>query len=234
MSAVKRRLIQRVWALIIAVAIVVLIVYDLVYGRGFSLWWDKHAITTSLVSDLLIVGATALIFDEVQAYRQRRERSWTVAAQGVIVYGQARQACQAVLANISDRSADAGIPDELRGLASNLLAASSSLFDDRQARDFLLNVDRLMASLFAASGGKPGRPGARRRTDQLSQQMNLVQSSFQPLVDRLPLDYQQRIRTIDTAIDTDSSSDPDAPGPDGSSASGSNGSNGAPDHGASS
>jgi hypothetical protein len=96
------QLIRRVGALLIAAAIVALIVYDLANGRGFSDWWDEHAITTSLVSDLLIVGATALIFDEVQAYRQRKDRSLSVAAQGLIVYSQAREAYQAVVANVSD------------------------------------------------------------------------------------------------------------------------------------
>jgi hypothetical protein len=200
------RLIRRLGALLIAVAIVVLIVYDLMNGRGFSLWWDKHAITTSLVSDLLIVGATALIFDEVQAYRQRKDRSLSVAAQGLIVYGQAREAYQAVTANVSDPSAGSGIPDELRDLASNLLVASPSLFDDPEARDFLLNLDRLMASLFAAASGRSDRPDGLGRPDSLTQQMNQVQTSFQPLVARFPSNYQQRVRDIDADIDNDSSS----------------------------
>ncbi len=88
-------------ALLIAAAIVILMVYDVLNGRGFSDWWARHAITTSLVSDLLIVGATALIFDEVQAYRHRKERSLSVAAQGLIVYGQAREAYQAVVASMA-------------------------------------------------------------------------------------------------------------------------------------
>ncbi len=127
------RLIRRVGALLIAAAIVALIVNDLVNGRGFSDFWDQHAITTSLVSDLLIVGATALIFDEVQACRRRKDRSLSVAAQGLIVYGQAREAYQAVMANLSNPSSDNSIPDELRELASNLLVASAALFDDPAA-----------------------------------------------------------------------------------------------------
>jgi hypothetical protein len=209
------RLIRRIGAVLIAAAIVALIVYDLT-GHGFSLWWDEHAITTSLVSDLLIVGATALIFNEVVAYRQRKDRSLSVAAEGLIVYGQAREAYQAVMASISDRSADGGIPAELRDLASNLLVASPSLFDDPEARDFLLNLDRLMASLFAAAAGRSGRPDSLGRTDRLTQQMDQVQSSFQPLVARFPAGYQQRVRDTDTAIDTDDGSSDDGSGEDGS------------------
>jgi hypothetical protein len=200
------RLIRRVSALLIAVAIVVLIVYDVTNGRGFSHWWAEHAITTSLVSDLLIVGATALIFNEVQAYRQRKERSVSVAAQGLIVYGQAREAYQAVVASISDPSSGGGIPGELRDLASNLLVASPSLFDDPDARDFLLQLDRLMAGLFAAASGRFDRPDGLGQTSALTKQMNQVHSSFRPLVARFPPDYQQRVRDTDTAIDNDSDS----------------------------
>jgi hypothetical protein len=215
---VKRRLIRRVSALLIAAAIAVLIVYDLAYGRGFSAWWDKHSITTSLVSDLLIVGATALIFDEVQAYRQRKDRSLTVAAQGLIVYGQAREAYQAVLANLSDPSAGAGVPDELKDLASNLLVASPSLFDDPNARDFLLQLDRLMAALFAAANGHGDRPDGLGQTVGLTNRMDDVESSFEPLVARFPSEYQQRVRDTDTAIDNDSGSDAGGSSADGSGA----------------
>ncbi|HEY2520211.1 MAG TPA: hypothetical protein VGJ19_08880 [Streptosporangiaceae bacterium] len=201
------RLIRRGSALLIAVAIVVLIVYDVMNGRGFSDWWDEHAITTSLVSDLLIVGATALIFNEVQAYRQRKERSVTVAAQGLIVYSQAREAYQAVMASVSDPSSDDGIPDELRDLASNLLVASPSLFDDPDARNFLLELDRLMAWLFAAANGRSSRPGGPGQTGHLTDQMNQVQAAFQPLVARFPAEYQARVRGADTDTDSVTGSD---------------------------
>ena len=196
-------------ALLIAAAIVFLIVYDVMNGRGFSDWWAKHAITTSLVSDLLIVGATALIFDEVQAYRQRKDRSVSVAAQALIVYGQAREAYQAVLANVGDLSSDAGVPDELRDLAGNLLVASPSLFDDPDARDFLLQLDRLMASLYATVNDQtrhPDRLGP-DRASELTDRMNQVQSSFDPLVARFPPEYQRRVRDTDNDIASDNAGD---------------------------
>jgi hypothetical protein len=212
------QLIRRIGAVLIAAAVIAIIVYDL-NVPGFSLWWDKHAITTSIASDLLIVGATALIFDEVQARRRRKDRSLSVAAQGLIVYGQAREAYQAVMAGVNDPSAGGGIPDELRDLASNLLVASSSLFDDPDARDFLLQVDQLMASLFAAANGRSDRPDGLGRTDLVTKQMNQVQSSFAPLVARFPPAYQQRVRDTDTDIDNDSGSDSGSGGDNSASAS---------------
>ena len=196
------RLIRRTGALLIAAAIVFLIIYDVANGRGFSDWWAQHAITTSLVSDLLIVGATALIFDEVQAYRQRKARSVSVAAQGLIVYGQAREAYQAVTAMVSDPSVDDAVPDELRDLASNLLVASPSLFDDRDARDFLLQLDRLMASLYSAANGQSNRPDGIGQPEELANRMNQVQASFEPLVARFPSGYQRRVRDADADIDS--------------------------------
>jgi hypothetical protein len=206
---VKRRLIQRLGALLIAAAIVFLIVYDVVAGHGFSVWWDKHAITTSLVSDLLIVGATALIFDEVQAYRQRKDRSLTVAAQGLIVYGQAREAYNAVVVSLGDPSSGNGVPDELKDLASNLLVASPSLFDDPDARDFLLQLDRLMAALFAAASGHGDSSDGLGATAGLTNRMNDVDSSFKPLVARFPPGYQKRVRQADDDIDDGANSDGD-------------------------
>ncbi len=148
-------------ALLIAAAIVVLIVYDVVAGRGFSAWWAGHAITTSLVSDLLIVGATALIFDEVQSYRQRKDRSLSVA--------------------------------------------SPSLFDDPDARDFLLKLDRLMAALFATASGHGDRSDGMGQTVGLTNRMNDVDSSFEPLVARFPPGYQKRVRRVDDDIAADDS-----------------------------
>jgi hypothetical protein len=124
------------------------------------------------------------------------------------------------MAGVSDPSADNGAPDELKDLASNLLVASSSLFDDPDARDFLLQVDQLMASLFTTASGRSDQPDGLGRTDLLTRQMNRVQSSFAPLVARFPPDYQRRVRDTDISIDHDSGSNGES-GVDASSGSGS-------------
>jgi hypothetical protein len=61
-------------------------------------WWDRHSLTGDVVSSLLVVGATVLIFDEILARRQRKERAGSVAVQVLIVYGQAVRAYDALRA----------------------------------------------------------------------------------------------------------------------------------------
>jgi len=183
---------RRLGAVLIACALIALVACDVAVA-GFGPWWDRHAITTSIVSSLLIVGATALIFNEVVAARQRRERSVAVAAQALIVYGQAQEAYQAVVS--SDPSSRAEVPEELRDLASNLLVAAPSLFDDQAARIFLSQVDKMMSVLYATATG-PGSvqdPGVK---EHLADLMSQLQQSFEPLLGRFPPDYQSRIRAM--------------------------------------
>jgi hypothetical protein len=186
-----RQVLRRLGAVLIACALIALVACDLILS-GFRSWWDGHALTTSVVSSLLIVGATALIFDEVVAYRQRKDRAVAVAAQALIVYGQARAAYQAVMA--SDDSAS-GAPSELRDLASNLLVAAPSLFDDPVARVFLLQVDQLMAALYETVAQAAGPPDATTR-DRLTGLMTKAQQAYEPLLARFPSDYQSRVRAL--------------------------------------
>jgi hypothetical protein len=120
-------------------------------------WWDHHSFTSCVVSSLLVLGVTVLILDEVLARRQRQERSVSVAVQAVIVYGQARQSYDAV-ASIADAGvagsgadldvAESDARDGVRSLASMILVASPALFDDREARLFLEEVQRLAATMY--------------------------------------------------------------------------------------
>lgn len=183
------RLFRLAGAFAVAVTLVTLVVCDLSVS-GFGAWWDRHAMTTSVLSDLLVVGVAALIIDEVVAYRQRKDRALYVASQALIVYGQARQAYGAVLADPGDDSSPAGAPGELSQLASNLLVASPSLFDDPGSRSFLLEAHRLLGSLYAAVTGPSDRPDDPGRHDHLASQMSQLQAAFEPLVVRFPPEYQ--------------------------------------------
>ena len=52
-------------------------------------------------------------------------------------------------------------PSQLRDLASSLLVAAPSLFDDPLSRDFLLQADQLMSALYEAVRAQSGAPTGR-------------------------------------------------------------------------
>ncbi|HEY5271835.1 MAG TPA: hypothetical protein VIJ34_01230 [Acidimicrobiales bacterium] len=112
-------------------------------------WWNRHSFTGDVVSSLLIVGVTALLFDELVARRQRKDRSVSVAVQVLIVYGQARRVYNAVVAS-ADENDRTSAGEDLRSLANMLLTAGPGFFDDRQARQFLEQVERLAGSIYRA------------------------------------------------------------------------------------
>ena len=119
-------------------------------------WWEGHSFTGNVVSSLLVLGVTALIFDEVVARRQRQERAASVAVQGLIVYGQAVRAYNTFMADPGAVTGGAGVDaehfdqvrDEARNLASMILVASAPLFDDPEARLFLEEVQRLTGLMY--------------------------------------------------------------------------------------
>jgi hypothetical protein len=131
----------------------------------------------------LVLAVTGLIVDEVVARRQRRERSVSVAVQGLIVFGQARRSCNAILSSDVDEPRSSTAGDEVRTLASMLLTASPSLFDDPAARRFLEQVERFSVSLFRSSDGVLSAHGRERLTAEMSELENAVR----PLLERIPL-----------------------------------------------
>ena len=188
---------RRLAAAGIAAALVVLVVLDLT-AHSFSGWWDRHTLSASIISNLLVLGVAALLVDEVVARRQRNDRASSVAVQGIIVYDQAQRTYESVLA-ILDAPAEpeSDAPDELRALANMLLTSSPSLFDDPEARIFLENVQRLTGVMFRASSasliGHPGRPSH----ELMQTAMDRLHASASPLVQRLSAGYRAAIDELD-------------------------------------
>lgn len=182
--------VRRLMAVAIASGLVAIVACDL-WIASFRDWWDRHSLTGSIVSSLLVLGVTALIVDEILAQRQRRERATSVAVQGMIVYTQAVRAYAALTGTGTDES-DLG--EEMRSLANMILTASPSLFDDPQARVFLENLQRLageMVRTIPSSGLVSGQPSDDRA--QLAAAMSAVQTSRLPLLARLPAQYASSV-----------------------------------------
>jgi hypothetical protein len=139
---------RRVAAVVVTATLLGLVAGDL-WDRAMRSWWAGHGLTASAVSSLLVVGVSALIFDELVARRQRKARALSVAVQAVIVFGQTRRAFDAVMARLDNPSAADAVED-VRGLATMLLAASPTFFDDPDALRFLEQVERLVGHMVAA------------------------------------------------------------------------------------
>jgi len=175
----------------VAASLVVLVVCDISIG-SFQAWWERHSLTGSIVSSLLVLAATAFIFDEIVARRQRNERAISVAVQAIIVYGQGRRTWNAVKSSASDgkvsgNGASSVLEDleEWKVLADMLLTASPALFEDPEARRFLEALERFSALLVSRLHKSDGALAADDR-QHLEAEFSKVEQAVRPLMARLP------------------------------------------------
>jgi hypothetical protein len=171
-------------AVVVAATLLGLVAADL-WNAGMRSWWGSHSFTGDVISSLLVVGVTALIFDELIARRQRKVRAVSVAVQALIVYGQARRVYDAVVSSTTDEDRQSA-GEDLRSLATMLLTAGPAFFDDPQARQFLEGVERLAGSVyraFTATVSGPLHPATRER---LEAEMTQLTGIANPLLSRIP------------------------------------------------
>jgi hypothetical protein len=182
------RLVRRVTAVAVAVSLVVLIICDLSIG-SFRTWWERHSLTSSIVSNLLVLAVTGLIVDEVIARRQRKERSTSVAVQVLIVYGQARRTWNAVKSSSAERKGKGGdggtALEEWRVLANMLLTASPAFFDDPEARRFLEEVERFSGLILSRLHKSDGTLADDDRR-HLEAEFSKVEQTVSPIMARVP------------------------------------------------
>lgn len=169
---------------------VVLVALDLT-DAAFRRWWLGHALTTGVVTGLLVLLITVLVADQVVRLRQLSDRARAVAAQAAIMAGQAKRsaaAVSAVLAGAGDRDAAA---DELRTYMFMLFVAAPVLIDDRMSRRFLEEAQYLGGSM-ARSMGALGQPSgtAAEQAARLHDAATRLQAAAVPLL--APLDPEER------------------------------------------
>jgi hypothetical protein len=182
---------RRVAAAAVAASLIVLVVCDLLIG-SFQGWWERHSLTASIVSSLLVLAVTALIFDEIVARRQRKERAISVAVQAIIVYGQGQRTWNAVKSSGADRNgkgdgAGSALEDleEWKLLANMLLTASPALFEDPEARRFLEELERFSALVVRRVRRSDGTLADDDR-QHLEAEFSKVEQAVGPLRARLP------------------------------------------------
>jgi hypothetical protein len=171
-----------------------MVVFGLIGLAASDLWaggpegyWTRHGLIASIVSNLLAIGVTGLIIDELIARRKRRARTVSVAAQALVVYTQARYLGDAVT-TLEGPDARQTIAENLRSLATMLLVASPEFFDDLPAKRFLVQVERFATSVLQALDSSGSGPFDRGAREQVAAEMARLGSEVEPLVRRLPSD----------------------------------------------
>jgi hypothetical protein len=177
---------QRRVAAAVALAALVAVVVSDVWIPSMRSWWERHSVTGSIVSSLLVLAVTVLVIDEVVARRGRNERARVVAVQGLIVYGQIRRSHDAILAQGSDGTGSDAAVDELRNVANMLLIAAPMLFDDPTARAFLEEAQRFSAMMIRIAVARTGTALTDQDRDRLAAGAGRLQTAVAPLIARLP------------------------------------------------
>jgi hypothetical protein len=166
----------------VTAAAAVLVALDLA-DSGFRRWWLGHALTTGVVTGLLVLLITVLVADQVVRLRQLRDRARAVAAQAAIVAGQAKRSAGAVSAVLDGTGDRAAAADEVRTYMYMLTVAAPVLIDDRVSRRFLEEAQHLggaMARALGALGRPPGTPAD--LAAQLSDAAGRLQAAAAPLL----------------------------------------------------
>lgn len=184
-------------AVLVAATLLASIAGDL-WDSAFRSWWAHHSLTGDMVSSLLVVGVTGLIFDELVARRQRKDRGLTVSVQALIVYNQTRRVYDATMAN-TDAEDRRETGEDLRSLANMLLTAGPSFFDDPQARQFLEQVERMAALIYRFFTSKSASSNAEDIRRRLKVEMEQLKTVSGPLIARIPGEEWSMIRQTDPA-----------------------------------
>src|SRR3984957_929389 len=184
-------------ALVVTVAAGVLMTLD-VTDAALRHWWSGHALSTSMVSGLLVLLITVLVIDQVVRLRQINDRARAVAAQAAIIMNQAIRSSQAVsqaLASPGDRDA-AG--DEFRTYMMMLLVGAPVLIDAKASRNFLEQAQYLGGEMAIVLGVTPGRKShADASATQMDDAVQRLKDASVPLLQVLDPETRAAIRGED-------------------------------------
>jgi hypothetical protein len=175
-------------AMLTALALVIADITDGALRR----WWEAHPLTTDTVAGLLVLAITLEVADQVLLMRQRRDRSRAVAAQAAIIVGQAARSYHALSA-LPGGPGDGGTAvDAVQTYMMMLLVSAPLLIDDRVARNFLEQAQRLAGEMALALSGR-AKPGvaAGAGADRMAAAVDSLRAAAGPLL--RPLNTDQLI-----------------------------------------
>ena len=176
-----------------------LVVLDMT-DPGFGRWWVDHALTTAIVSGLLVLLITALVVDQVIRLRQVNDQARAVAVQVAIMVTQANRAFQAVSRAQAGSGTREVANDEFRTYTLMLLAAAPVLIDDKVSRGFLEQAQRLDGEIALALRELAGRPARRPAwATGLDDAVQGLRSAAAPLLQNLDPEMRSAVRGNDPA-----------------------------------
>lgn len=169
----------------VTVVACVLVILD-VTDDGLRRWWVGHALTTAIVSGLLVLLITALVVDQVVRLREIRARSRAVGVQAAIMVTQANRAAQAVAQALAGAGERDAANNEFRTYTAMLLAAAPVLIDGRTSRTFLEQAQHLDGEMALALTVLTRQPGeADRYAARLDKAVEELKSASAPLLKNL-------------------------------------------------
>ena len=184
-------------AIVVTLAAGVLMILD-VTDAALRRWWSGHALSTDMVSGLLVLLITVLVIDQVVRLRQVNDRARAVAAQAAIVVNQAIRSSQAVsqaLASSDDRDA-AG--DEFRTYMMMLLVCAPVLIDAKASRNFLEQAQYLGGEMAIVLGVTPGRKShADASATRMNDAVQRLKDASAPLLQVLDPETRAAVRGED-------------------------------------
>jgi hypothetical protein len=180
-------------ALIITLVACVLVILDLT-DDGLRRWWTGHAMTTGIVSGLLVLLITILVADQVVKFRQINDRARAVAAQAVIVTGQAVRASQAVSQALTSPGNHETAGDEFQTYMMMLLVAAPVLIDARTSRAFLEQAQALGGEMIRAINSTRSKGHSSYSPKRLDDAVQRLEHASAPLIGVLDPETLQAVR----------------------------------------
>jgi hypothetical protein len=191
------------WLAALAVTLLagVLVILDTTNG-AMRRWQDGHALTTSIVSGLLVLAITVLVVDQVVRLRQLTGRARAVAAQAAIIMTQAVRTSRSItqaLAKGADATAHDAAADEFRTYMMMLLVGAPVLIDEKKSRTFLEQA-QAVGGLMALSLGVTARSSepASAPDRRLDDAVQRLQAASAPLLQVLDPETQAAVRGDET------------------------------------
>ncbi len=186
---------------VITLLAVVLVILDINDG-AMRRWWAAHALTTSVVSGLLVLAITLLVVDQVVRLRQLNDLSRAVAAQAAIILAQATRAAQevsqAVAKGLGPGNRD-DAADEFRTYMLMLLVGAPILIDERISRNFLEQAQRLGGEMARVLGATGTASGSAAPTSRLDHAVRQLREASTPLIAALDPETQAAVRGDESA-----------------------------------